>query len=92
MMGFVRHCPYAVARASASAAASGNAYDGIGASAAGAPVERMNTPSTGLSRVPRAAVAIAAATESGSVTSGGMKIVMTLSIDSSPRIAVSARP
>ena len=80
-----------VTRASASAADSGNAYDGIGDSAPGAPSARMNTPSTGLPGVPRAPSAMAPATSAGSVTRGGMKIVMTLSISSSRRIVASAR-
>ena len=54
-IGFERQAPYAVTRARASAADSGNAYDGIGASAAGAPSARMNTPSTGLPCVPSTA-------------------------------------
>ena len=50
--GLARQRPYDVTRARATAADSGKAYDGMGASAAGAPSERMNTPSTGLPGVP----------------------------------------
>ena len=75
--GVCRHSPYAAARASAMAAGSGNEKHGMRASAAGAAPLRMNTPRTGLCGLCLAASAIAAATSSASVTSGGMKITIT---------------
>ena len=87
----------AAARASARAASSGNAKQGIGASpsrsAAGAPSSVRKTASTGLpSGTRRAAPASAAATSSGGVTNGGTKMAMTASIASSAAIVTSASP
>ncbi len=89
--GVWSHSPRTAAWARATAADSGNAKQGIGATSGGAPLADMKIAATVLTGCASAARRIASATSSPRVTSGGMKITSTLSTPSSRSNAARAR-